>query len=290
MNPTEQGARPDRVAIALRVFVYVFLAVAGNVIFPTVLYFIAPVPFVVATLSTFAAAAVANAMTLRIWVHGQLADIGMQWTPASRWNLLIGFVGGVAAALIATLAPVVLRFSILERAPGTQVQWGSLVFVSVLLLFGAVGEEMLFRGYAFQFLIGKMGAYATILPVGVLFGLMHANNPNQTWLGLANTILFGILFGYAFLRSGDLWLLIGLHFGWNWILPLFGANLSGFTMGVTGLATRPNAPWWWTGGNYGPEGSVFTTVVIVALVFYLRAVPVTRQPSVLAGLSEDQES
>jgi membrane protease YdiL (CAAX protease family) len=287
---TPDSPKPDRVAIGLRVFVYVFLVAAGMVIFPVVLYWAAPVPFVVATLSSFSAAAVANAVTLRIWAHGQLADIGMQWTPASRWNLLLGFAGGVGGGVIASLAPVVLRLSWLERPPGSTVQWGSLVFVSLLLLFGAVGEEMLFRGYAFQFLIGRMGPYATILPFGVLFGLMHGNNPNQTWLGLLNTMAWGVLFGYAFLRSGDLWLPIGLHFGWNWVLPLFGANLSGYTMGVTGLLERSNSSPWWTGGGYGPEGGVFTTMVVAGLFVYLRRTPVQRQRSALARLPEEIES
>lgn len=290
MTPSERSSKPDRIALALRVFVYVFLVVAGMMIFPVILYWAAPVPFVVATLSSFAAAAVANAVTLRIWAHGQLADIGMQWTPASRWNLLLGFAGGAGGALVAVLAPVAFRLSWLERVPGAQVQWGSLAFITVLLLFGAVGEEMLFRGYAFQFLVGRMGAYATVLPFGVLFGLMHGNNPNQSWLGLINTMLWGIAFGYAFLRSGDLWLPIGLHFGWNWVLPLFGANLSGYTMGVTGLVTRSNASAWWTGGNYGPEGGVFTTVVVVGVMFYLYRAPIQRQASALARISENGES
>ena len=290
MTPGGQAPEPDRIALALRVGVYAFLVVAGMTIFPVVLYWVAPVLFVVATLSTFATATVANAVTLRIWGHGQLSDIGMQWTRASRRNVLLGFAGGAGAALLAVLLPVAGQLSWIERVPGSSVQWGSLIFVSVLLLFGAVGEEMLFRGFAFQFLVGRIGPYATVLPFGVLFGLMHGNNPNQSWLGLINTVLWGILFGYAFLRSGDLWLPVGLHFGWNWVLPLFGANLSGYTMGVTGFTTRSNASLWWTGGNYGPEGGVFTTVVVVALVFFLRWAPVERQESVLARLPLDDES
>ena len=52
-----------------------------------------------------------------------------------------------------------------------------------------------------------------------------ARNLNFGLLPLANTILWGIVLGYSFLRSGDLWLPIGLHFGWNWTLPLLGVNL-----------------------------------------------------------------
>ena len=104
MTPQVRSPQTDRIALALRVFVYVFLVIAGMTIFPIVLYWVAPVPFVVSTLSSFAAAAVANAVALRIWEHGQLADIGMQWTRASRWNLLLGIAGGVAAGLFAVLA------------------------------------------------------------------------------------------------------------------------------------------------------------------------------------------
>ena len=55
-------------------------------------------------------------------------------------------------------------------------------------------------------------------------------------------MLFGVLFGYAYLRTSALWLPIGLHFGWNVVLPLFGANLSGFTMGVTGYSSAGKPP------------------------------------------------
>jgi membrane protease YdiL (CAAX protease family) len=88
-----------------------------------------------------------------------------------------------------------------------------------MLLAGAAGEEILFRGYGFQMLIRTLGPAGAVLPVGVLFALLHAGNPHATWLGLTNTAGFGILFGYAFLRSRDLWLPIGLHFGWNLTLP-----------------------------------------------------------------------
>ena len=57
----------------------------------------------------------------------------------------------------------------------------------------------------------------------MLFALLHSSNPNATWLGTANTAGFGILFGYAYLRSRDLWLPIGLHFG----LELYTAPLRG---------------------------------------------------------------
>ena len=61
-------------------------------------------------------------------------------------------------------------------------------------------------------LLRSTGPFTAILPVGVLFGAMHSSNPHASNLGLVNTAGFGMLFGYAFWRSRDLWLPFGLHF------------------------------------------------------------------------------
>ena len=132
----------------------------------------------------------------------------------------------------------------------------SLLLFFTALLFGAAGEEAIFRGYAFQLLIDKLGAFATILPVGVLFGLAHGANPNATRLGLLNTGLWGVLLGCAFLRSHDLWLPIAMHYSWNAVLPIFGTDLSGITIEVTRYTYRWDLGPVWSGGAYGPEGGV----------------------------------
>jgi len=138
---------------------------------------------------------------------------------------------------------------------------------------------MLFHGYGFQVLMGALGPVATILPVSLVFAWAHAGNLNVTTLALGNTALWGLVFGFAFWRSGDLWLPIGLHLGWNWTLPLCGANLSGFTMNVTGYAVRWRPGYErWSGGAYGPEGGLVNTGVLVVLFLWLiLKAPVKRQ-------------
>jgi hypothetical protein len=97
-------------------------------------------------------------------------------------------------------------------------------------------------------------------------------NQNVTSLGVVNTIAWGGLLGYAYLRTNALWLPIGLHFGWNFALPLFGANLSGFTMGVTGYALHWRVGDLWSGGAYGPEGGLLTTAIVAALCWVVHRV------------------
>ncbi len=277
--------RKKLLGVFLRVGVFALIAALGYYFaFPLIIAFLGAPVLVISTLGTFAAAAVANTIALRIYERGNLSDIGLGWTVASRRNLSLGLLGGIGAGLVVVVLPLITRLADYQAVPDEKLRWPSLLFVSILLLFGAVGEEMLFRGYGFQVLVRGIGAFATILPVAVLFGLAHSQNLNFGPLALFNTILWGVVLGYAYIRSGDLWLPIGLHFGWNWALPLLGANLSGFTMDVTGYAMH-----WRTGllnariggllsgGAYGPEGGLLTTAVAIGLFFYVLKAPIQHQ-------------
>ena len=283
--------RKKLLGILLRVGVYALIAFFGYYfVFPIIFAFLGTPVLVISTLGTFAAAAVANTLAQRIYERGSLSDIGLGWTAASRRNLSLGMLGGIGSAVVVVALPLVLRLANFEPVPNERLRWPSLLFVSILLLYGAVGEEMLFRGYGFQVLVKGVGPFATVLPVAVLFGLAHSLNLNFGPLALFNTILWGVVLGFAYLRSGDLWLPIGLHFGWNWALPMLGANLSGFTMDVTGYAMHWNIGDRWSGGAYGPEGGLLTTAVAIGLLFYVGKAPVQHQetsPLGEAGLQEE---
>lgn len=270
MTPTPQ---PDKIGILLRAGLFILIGWVSMVLFPIVMLPLAGL-LVTSALSVFAAAALANAITVRVYERGRLSDLGLGWTGTSGREFLIGTGAAIAAALVVAGGPLAVGAARFEPEPTVEHRWASFVFVSIVLLFGAIGEEMLFHGYAFQLLIRSLGAFATILPVSIIFGLVHIGNQNATLFGILNTILWGVLLGYAYVRTRALWLPIGLHFGWNFALPLFGVNLSGFTMGVTGYALRWSVGTLWSGGNYGPEGGVLTTVIVVALfLVVLRVFP-----------------
>lgn len=276
----------EKLGLILKVGFFVLLAVLG-------VAFIAPLAYAMggyligAALGTFAAAAIANAVTIRVFERGNLADIGLNWRPGWFRNLLLGISGGLVAALTVVGGPILCGAAVLEKTPDQPGSFASLLFVTVCLIFGAVGEEMLFRGYAFQVLLGSLGTYATILPTSILFGWVHLTNQNASMLGIVNTVGFGIVLGYAFVRSGDLWLPIGIHFAWNWMLPILGVSLSGFTMGTTGYAVRWKVGDIWSGGAYGPEASLLTSAIVVGLMVFLHNAPVrTQTPLLLARRAE----
>ncbi len=244
-----------------------------------------------AVMAVFAAAAVANGIALRVFERGNLNDIGLAWRPASFRNFGVGLGGGLGSALAVTLLPALLGFAFWEKTPGQSFQPASVAFVSVLLLFGAIGEELLFHGYAFQLLLSKVGAFATLLPVGVLFAAAHEANLGSNWLSFFNTFLWGALLGLCFLRSGDLWLAIGVHYGWNLALPLCGVPVSGFEMNTTGWQLKWRIPEIWSGAGYGPEAGLLCTFVVPLLGWALWKAPIqTERPSLIQeALSLNEE-
>jgi membrane protease YdiL (CAAX protease family) len=239
--------------------------------------------------STFAAAALANAITVRVYERGRLEDIGLGSVFAAR-NFLIGFLAGLATVILVAGLPLLTGMAKLVPAPEQPRSAASFLFVTVVLLIGAFGEELLFRGYGFQLLLRRWGAFATILPTSVLFAWAHSNNPSAGWMAMINTFLWGVLFGLCFLRSGDLWLAAGLHFGWNWTLPLFGIEVSGFPMSVIGHKMEWIAGPLWSGGGYGIEASVLTLAVIPFTVWALWKAPVGVTRPVLFDVQADEEA
>lgn len=280
-------AAPDQFGLALRIGLFAFLEILGLSLLSPLLM-AGTTPVVAAALGTLATALLTNAFTLRIFERRPLGAVGLSWSPASGRHLLLGAAAGVATALLVLVPPFLLGWARLEQTAGPPARWlASLAFVTVLIFLSALGEELLFRGYGFQLMARAIGPFATLLPVAVLFAAGHSGNLGVNKMGLLNTFLWGAVLGWCVFRSGDLWLATGLHFGWNWTLPLFGGELSGFTMGVTGYQTVWSADALWSGGGYGPEGSVLTTLVLPLLVWALWKAPVMTQR---LALIQDEEA
>jgi hypothetical protein len=275
MNTPDPASGVSRTGVLIRVGMFVLLGYLGLHVYSLLL---SPLGYLPASvLSTFFAGITANVLALRIHERAAVTSIGLYWTKASRRNLGIGLCAGALAASVILGPALVVGWAEIVAEPDPSAHLGTFGFVTLVLLFGALAEEVLFRGYAFQALVPVFGKWATVLPMAVLFGAAHAGNLSASRLSVGNTIAWGALLGYAVLRSGDLWLAIGLHFGWNWMLPVFGVSLSGFTIKVTGWSYRWKIGELWSGGEYGPEAGLLCTLVLIALVIALERAPVLTQ-------------
>jgi membrane protease YdiL (CAAX protease family) len=280
ISPGKATRQLDTWGLVLRIGFFAFLFIAAEYLAPLLNWAFGKL--VAGTVGLCLGGLVANVLTMRIFDQRPLSDIGLEGGGLSARNFFTGIVYGGGAAGLMLLMPILGGAGHLVPKLHSDFQWSSLVFFLFMILLAAAGEEMIFRGYAFQILLERLGTYATVLPIAILFGLLHANNPNVTGLAIFNTILWGVILGYAFVRSRDLWLPIGLHFGWNAVLPLFGVNLSGFTIDLTRYEYRWDVLPLWSGGDYGPEGGLLTTIFAIGVFYLLVRTPIKAQTARIA--------
>lgn len=145
---------------------------------------------------------------------------------------------------------------------------GALSFA--LFALAAANEEAMFRGYPFQRLVEAITPVGAIAVTSAFFGLAHLGNPHKTWISTVNTMLVGIPFAIAYLRTRALWMPLGMHFIWNFLMGfVLGLPVSGLNLPASVLTAGVHGPEVFTGGAYGPEGDVLATAVILIATAYV---------------------
>jgi len=185
----------------------------------------------------------------------------------------LGRGGLIGLALFAVTIGLIALFGG-YRVAGWGSVIGALAILGTMVATAAV-EELLFRGIVFRLVEELVGTWGALAVSGLLFGGLHLVNPGATvWGALAIAVEAGLMLGAAYVATRSLWLVIGLHFGWNFAeAGIFGATVSGADHGPAGLltATLPG-PAALTGGSFGPEASLFAILVCaVPTVLFLRA-------------------
>lgn len=144
--------------------------------------------------------------------------------------------------------------------------WGNSTSAAFILLDAGLGaavlEELVFRGIVFRWLEELTGSWAALALSALLFGFMHGSNPNATtFSSVAIAIEAGILLGGAYMLTRNLWLAIGIHFGWNVTQGyIFDVPVSGLQ--VDGLVdARFGGNELLSGGAFGLEASIFALII-----------------------------
>lgn len=140
-------------------------------------------------------------------------------------------------------------------------------------------EETMLRGWLMPLVASRHGLIAAVLLNAGFFALLHASNidpSKELALGLFNLFLFAALLSLYAVKEGSLWGVCAFHTAWNALLGMgFGLEVSGQKVAiapvVVGLTPVSSAPWWLTGGAFGPEASVAATIVLAGGCAYLMA-------------------
>jgi len=142
------------------------------------------------------------------------------------------------------------------------------IFISTLLfIFVALSEEVMFRGYILKNLMLSFNKYIALIVSSLLFATIHIGNPNMTWFSFLNIALAGVFLGLSYIYTKNLWFPIALHLSWNLFQTLLGFKVSGqgsysiveFNINENNLLN---------GGDFGFEGSLLSLVfMLIAIVF-----------------------
>lgn len=139
---------------------------------------------------------------------------------------------------------------------------------------GAILEEVVTRGYIYYLLSRSFGGIVAIICSSLIFSLVHLIRPNRIPLIFTlNAFIFGLLTGACRYCTGQLWLPMGLHFGWNVTAgPFLGLPYSGISYDRGFVKSDVSGPEWFTGGFYSPDAGVLGTFALLVAAVGLRMI------------------
>ena len=141
----------------------------------------------------------------------------------------------------------------------------------IAFIFTGWNEELLSRGYHLQTIASGFNLFWGVVISSAVFGILHIFNPNANWVSAAGIFFAGIYLAYAYLRTKQLWLSIGLHIGWNFFEGVvFGFPVSGLDIYAL-TRIKVHGPELWTGGAFGPEAGliVLPSLILGGILIYL---------------------
>ena len=216
------------------------------------------------------------AITLATWIARRYLDrrtfrsLGFAWDTHSLRDLAVGFT--LPALLMGSIFAFEwgvgwLRIDSVIWKEGSSTTFMTITYIFVTFVAVGFYEELLFRGYRLQNLIEGLNLTWALVISSAIFALEHLTNPYSSMASTLGLVGSGIFLSYAWMRTGRLWLPIGLHIGWNFFEgAVFGFPVSGLTF--PGMIHQSNVgPVLITGGPFGPEaGLVMLPMIAIGVV------------------------
>ncbi|MBG0820377.1 CPBP family intramembrane metalloprotease [Planomonospora sp. ID91781] len=149
-------------------------------------------------------------------------ELGLAVSRRAAARALLGTAAGAAAVCAANALCVALGAA--DWAPDASLAsvpaWLT-VTVPAALLVQAVPEELWFRGYLFRHLSESLPPWVTVAVTSVLFGALHiisqsgAGSLQEKLLYVAQATAFGFVLVACRMATGELWLAVGFHAGYD---------------------------------------------------------------------------
>jgi len=132
-------------------------------------------------------------------------------------------------------------------------------------------EELVTRAWLIPQLAKRTNLKVAIIISSSLFTLLHLGNPGITFLSAIDLFLFGVAMSLYLLKTDTIWGIGGIHGAWNFAQGnLFGVLVSGQSSGTSIMKFTPQGNQdWLSGGSFGIEGSIVSSIILFLLILYL---------------------
>ncbi|MCR4795856.1 MAG: CPBP family intramembrane metalloprotease [Ruminococcus sp.] len=178
-------------------------------------------------------------------------------------HYLIGLLIGIAMMSAITLLSVAFGANSIKLCDSIDYKILALFLLGFFVQ--GMSEEFIFRGYLMNSIGG--GGHHTAIAVGIsaaAFALAHAANPGFGVVPFINLALFGVFAAFYMMLFDNIWGVCAIHSIWNFTQGnIYGISVSG--SGDTESlfrTTQISDKAFLTGGEFGIEGSIFTTLIL----------------------------
>ncbi|HEM2768813.1 TPA: CPBP family intramembrane metalloprotease [Streptococcus suis] len=185
-------------------------------------------------------------------------------------DFLLGW--GIGAAMLTTCVLLMWGFGAIQV---TSFQFSANLvgeFLILVLAWSIQGttEELLTRGWMFSSLAAKYNIPVGILISSLFFSFLHLGNDGISLIPLLDLTLFAILACLVMLKTGNLWVIGGIHAAWNCFQGnVFAFPVSGTQAGQAFIAVETSGPDWLSGGAFGVEGSIISLLIQAGIITWL---------------------
>jgi len=183
-----------------------------------------------------------------------------------KTDLLKGLAWGAGLISFGFIALYFSGFITVIDTDFGAIQWLSYIAFFVIVAFN---EEILVRGYVLTNLMASMNKYWALIVSALMFSVMHLGNDSTSYISTANLFIAGIMLGIYTIHKRNLWFPIAMHFTWNFFQgPVLGFEVSGTKM-ESAINQQVSGNPLITGGEFGFEGSLLLTAMMIASTAYI---------------------
>jgi len=143
---------------------------------------------------------------------------------------------------------------------------------------GAFLQVLAFRVVLFRLFEELLGTWFAFILIAAIFGAAHFPNPNTSLWSILALIITDILLVAAFIYTRRIWLVWGIHMGWNFFQDgIFGMPNSGITEFQSWIQPAISGPEWITGGSFGIEASVIAVCLSLGVAVVILKMSIKRK-------------